>query len=379
MSRISSDPFYSLPRRGKVRGVGSPWETRLGGRGEETGLRRAAGWRRTNRILQTHRGSAAAAQAPAPAPAPGEMLMCFCRIWRVIGRREFGATSSSRCHWLGAICCSLCRELLAPPPVSFSFSAPLPPAAGPVPGTLRARRRSGAFPPHAGEDPVREWGVATRPGLAPDRRRTPGHRGSFPGNSGEAPGSTTPRSSVLSSRAQRRVGGGRDVASELGSRAKGAGGVPRGSPAGAGPGAAAEQWPCPAHQPRRANPSLRNPRGLGAGGRHTCLHIHVCVCVCVCVRARACVRVYLHARRVFRLGARSAGGSHCQAPRWRVGVVGVGIPSLCAAHRPLCLWDVSVRLEPGCNSGFSFKEKGRERTLSLSHRHRPEDWCVQHE
>lgn len=151
MSRISSDPFYSLPTRGKVREVGSPWETRLGGRGEETELRRAAGWRRANRMLQTHRGSAAA--APAPAPAPGEMLMCFCRIWRVIGRREFGATSSSRCHWLGAICCSLCRELLAPPSPLFlllrsSFPGRWPGARHPA-----ASEALGSFPSSRGRGP----------------------------------------------------------------------------------------------------------------------------------------------------------------------------------------------------------------------------------
>lgn len=109
-------------------------------RGGDRQPRRAGGRRSKNWMLQTHRVLAAA--APASAPAPGEMLMGFCRLWRVIGRREFGATSSCRCHWLGAICCSLCRELLTPPPLPFS-SASLPPAAGPLPGILPPRRRSG--------------------------------------------------------------------------------------------------------------------------------------------------------------------------------------------------------------------------------------------
>lgn len=111
-------------------------------------------------MLQLHRGSSAAA------PAPGEMLMGVCKLWSVIGRREFGATSSCRCHWLGTICCSPCRELLAPPPIPFSLAS-LPPAAGPLSGTLRQRRHSGAFPPEDGENAVWEWGVGTSPGLIP--------------------------------------------------------------------------------------------------------------------------------------------------------------------------------------------------------------------
>lgn len=129
--------------------------------GEGRGQKGEACWsrRRKNWMLQTHRGS------PAPAPASGEMLMGFCRLWRVIGQREFGATSSCRYHWLGAICCSLCRELLAPPPLPLSRSASLPPDAGPVPGTLRPRRCSGSVSPEEGEDSGREWRLGPSPGL----------------------------------------------------------------------------------------------------------------------------------------------------------------------------------------------------------------------
>ncbi|XP_032288256.1 translation initiation factor IF-2-like [Phoca vitulina] len=276
-------------------------------------------------MLQTHRGSAAA--APAPAPAPGEMLMGFCRIWRVIGRREFGATSSSPCHWLGAICCSLGRELLAPPPLSFSCSAPLSPAAGPLPESrglggagkpsLRSRERTGAG--------GRMVGVGTRPGPAPRTRRPDGPRGSLPGNSGEAPGPTTARGSLPPSRSQGRLGGqtwlqswGREPRRPTGSRLTG--GMRDSSPRGAGPGAVAEQWPRSAHQPRRANP--RPPRARARA------------CPCVCVRARACVRVCGTARAhgVLPLGAPSRG----QSPPGTARRGGGGIPSLCPGGWDVC-------------------------------------------
>lgn len=151
-------PLLFAANKGQSARSCSPWETSLGGRGEETEPRRAAGCGRENRMLQTPRGSAAAA----PAPAPGEMLMGSCRIWRLIGRREFGATSSSPCHWLGAICCSLSRELLAPPPLSFSVSARLPPAAGPVPGIPRPRGARELAGPGAGGPHTHQVHVCAR-------------------------------------------------------------------------------------------------------------------------------------------------------------------------------------------------------------------------
>lgn len=161
-----------------------------GRRGEETETRRARGRARKTWMLQTHRGSAAAA------PAPGEMLMGFCRRWRVIGQREFGATSSCRCHWLGAICCSLCRELLAPPPIPF-FSAPLPPAArppSPAPRRLGGaeelslRKTERAPSGNGGWVPAQAW--------PPSTSRRDGHWGSFTENRREAMGVTPTHSSV---------------------------------------------------------------------------------------------------------------------------------------------------------------------------------------
>lgn len=351
-SRISSDPFYSLPTRGKVRRVGSPWETRLGGRGEETELRLAAGWRRTNRMLQTHRGSAAA--APAPAPAPGEMLMGFCRIWRVIGRREFGATSSSRCHWLGAICCSLSREPLAPPPLSFSFSASLPRAPGPVPGIPRPRRRSGAFPPRAGEDRGREWGAGGShpPGTAPPTRRPDGPGGSLPGNSGEALGPSTSRGSLPPSRSQRRVGGQTSLRNR--------GPEPRGPPGSRlAPQRARGRGPLRNNGPAALTGALaaRGSRGPRAGDRHTHAHPRVCARVWTCTRAR-----------------------RCATGRAQQGTV-------TARHRAAGGWDpIPMPTRPGrvrevlgtvqrasCHLGIAFQEKGRKRRHVLSHGRRPED------
>lgn len=171
-------------------------------RGEETEKGRARGWTSKNWMLQLHRGSAAAA------PALGEMLMGFCKLWSVIGRREFGATSSCRCHWLGAICCSPCRELLAPPPIPFSL-APLPPAAGPLSGTPRPRRHSGAFSPEAGEDAVREWGGGYQPRTDPPALSDWMDTGEVSQETVERPRGrpvgTTP--SCFPSRSQRRVRG----------------------------------------------------------------------------------------------------------------------------------------------------------------------------
>lgn len=169
---ISSDPFYSLPTRGKVRRAyhrGDP-HGRRGGQSSE------ARWGRSseNWMLQTHRGLAAA--APASAPAPGEMLMGFCRPWRVIGRREFGATSTAVAIG-SAQSAVLCRELPTPPPLSPRL--PLL-AAGPPPGTLPPRRRSGRGRPSLGMArgcvPAQDWPRAIRKWRA---------LGSFPGKSGE--------------------------------------------------------------------------------------------------------------------------------------------------------------------------------------------------
>lgn len=191
--------------------MGEPHGRERGG-DREPGL--AGGRRRKNWMLQTLRGSVSA--APASAPAPGEMLMGFCRLWRVIGRREFGATSSCRCHWLGAICCSLCRELLTPPPLPFSSSASLPPAAGLLPGVLPPRRRSRASSLEEEEDSVGGWEVGASPGLALGHFAKGWALGKFPGKVWVKPRGRPLRTTPLPpSSSRRRVGGG-DVPSNPG-------------------------------------------------------------------------------------------------------------------------------------------------------------------
>lgn len=175
-------------------------------RGGDREPRRAEGWRRKNWMLQTHRVSAAAALASAP--APGEMLIGFCRLWRVIGRREFGATSSCRCHWLGAICCSPCRELLTPPPfllLGFSSTGRWASARHPADSgalgsvlsgrereTTRSRNGGGWVPAQDWPQALREWMVTGE--VSRERVGKPGGR----------PLSTTP---PPPSRLPRRVGG----------------------------------------------------------------------------------------------------------------------------------------------------------------------------
>lgn len=228
-------------------------------RGGDRAPRRAGGRRSKNWMLHTHRGLAAA--APASAPAPGEMLMGFCRLWRVIGRREFGATSSCRCHWLGAICCSLCRELLTTPPLPFS-SASLTSAAGPLPGTLPPLRRwgRGRGPSRGvarGCVPAQDWPRAIRKWMGTGEvswERVGKPRG--------RPLHTTP---PQPSRSSRRVGG--ETCPQTRARGRAPGQAPPPSvpsaPGMRGRGrgtvrSAAEQWPRPAHQRRSANPGLLN-------------------------------------------------------------------------------------------------------------------------
>lgn len=297
-SRISSDSFYSLPTGAKcaelARGGTPAWAGRGGDKARRAGGRARTGW-----MLQTQRGSAAAA------PAPGEMLMGSCRRCSAIGQREFGATSSRRRHWLGAICCSLCRERLAPPPIPF-FSASRPPAARPLARHPAASEALGSFLSGRPRGPRPGTGVGARPGQASSTWRRDGHWASFTGShGGDRCAQLHPASPLPPS--QGRVGR-EDVAVNLG----------LGSP---------ERGRCSPPLPSErgalgAAPPTGYPRGRGSRGRG---RTRSPILVCVDLHARTRFR-HRHARR-----GRSPPGTSdpVSTPTdlergWGVGVGGVG-------------------------------------------------------
>lgn len=239
-----------------MRRVGSRCESRMGGEGrrQSRGVP-GAGHAKT--------GCCRHAAAPPPQRSPlREMLMGFCRRRRVIGRREFGATSSCGSHWLSAICCSLCRELLAPPPIPFS-SGSLPPASGPRPGTPQPQRRSEAFSPEFGKNHIREWRGGHQPRTGPRARSARMGTGEVSQETAETPRGrpvcTTPSCLPVP---RERWEGGRGFNPGVGVSRRRWG--PRRSLASASGSVRTEQWLCPAHHSAKLT---GDRRPLGASGR----------------------------------------------------------------------------------------------------------------